>query len=159
MCVCVCVFSHSHCCVASSARRELEQASLTIMQMDAKIKLLSSSTSQSDEKVDIRIARERVIMQQALDDMRAHMSEVLDSQRRDAARELKALREDMTEKVLMCQIDKERAEEKLAELLETREGVGKDDTLRAGGKDDVEGGVEMSQVWRVQTVPGIRWIN
>ena len=96
-------------------RRELEEASLTIMQvsiicpmhtasqcspmtylnrthcdnaethtryvqMDAKIRLLSSVTAQSQEKVDIRIARERVMMHQALDRMRAHMSEVLDAQ-------------------------------------------------------------------------------
>ena len=36
---------------ARQGRRELEQASLTIMQMDAKIRLLSSAKGQTDEKV------------------------------------------------------------------------------------------------------------
>jgi len=104
------------------SRRQLDEASLTIMQMDAKIGLLSSVTAQSEEKVDIRIARERVMMHEALDRMRAHMSEVLDAQRRDGARELKVLREDMTHQVLTIQIAKERADDSLAQILGSEEG-------------------------------------
>eukprot|EP00960_Hanusia_phi_P065435 766092-Hanusia_phi.AAC.2 len=100
---------------SNQLRRELEMERLKILQMESQIRLLSSAVKQ-EGPIDARIKQERAMMHEALDKMRTHLSVALDAQRRDSGRELRALREELTQDILKMQIAKERAESKLAEL-------------------------------------------
>ncbi|EKX31720.1 hypothetical protein GUITHDRAFT_149117 [Guillardia theta CCMP2712] len=100
---------------SNQLRRELEMERLKLLQMESQIRLLSSAVKQ-EGPVDARIKQERAMMHEALDKMRNHLSVALDAQRRDSGRELRALREELTQDILKMQIAKEKAEAKLAEL-------------------------------------------